>query len=188
MKLLLYCTKSKPYLIGRKYAPYKYYLDKGGKYSVMDSRDHIHNGKVVAECDFEVEEITPSNLVDFEIESCVDRVSMLKYFKPNLIWDNKFETLLNTFGNSTLGYAIRIKNLHIYNKPRPNKWFGYTDKKGYLCMVEKAPQNMMYCYDEFGNDYVLISIHSEWLCKILNGEKTIEVRKKVLKRMLENEH
>ena len=55
MKLLLYCTKAKPYLIGRNTD--KYYLDKGGQYSIMDSRDFIHNGKIVAECDFEVEEI-----------------------------------------------------------------------------------------------------------------------------------
>lgn len=33
-------------------------------------------------------------------------------------------------------------------------------------------------------DYILISIHPEWLCKILNGEETIEIRKKVLKEML----
>lgn len=36
-------------------------------------------------------------------------------------------------------------------------------------------------------DYILISIRPEWLCKILNGEKTIEVRKKVLKEMLGND-
>ena len=36
-----------------------------------------------------------------------------------------------------------------------------------------------------GERYALISIQSKWLCKILNGEKTIEVRRKVLKRMVE---
>lgn len=51
--------------------------------------------------------------------------------------------------------------------------------------VDKAPQNMMYCYGVNGKRYVLISIKPEWLCKILNREKTIEVRKKVLKEMLE---
>ena len=39
-------------------------------------------------------------------------------------------------------------------------------------------------YEDFD---ILISIRPEWLCKILNGEKTIEVRKKVLKEMLKNE-
>jgi len=42
---------------------------------------------------------------------------------------------------------------------------------------------MMYAYD--GEEKkVLISIRPEWLCKILNSEKTIEVRKKVLKEMM----
>lgn len=171
MKLLLYCTKNKPYVIGGYHKPY--YLDKGGKHSVMDSRDDILNGKIVAECYFEVEKMgldTGEGLVfdnGFNKESQLDLFEIAKYVGNNYY------------------YAIHIQNLHIYNKPRPKKWFGYTDKKGYLCMVEKAPQNMMYCYDEFGNDYVLISIQPQWLCKILNGEKTIEVRKKILKRMLE---
>ena len=43
---------------------------------------------------------------------------------------------------------------------------------------------MMRVYDRFGNKYILISVRPKWLCKILNGEKTIEVRKKVLKEML----
>lgn len=57
--------------------------------------------------------------------------------------------------------------------------------------LQKAPQNMMRVYDPWeidengvGEAYVLISIHPEWICKILNGEKTIEVRKKVLKEMI----
>ena len=44
-----------------------------------------------------------------------------------------------------------------------------------------------YVYEVRSNDitdYILISIRPEWLCKILNGEKTVEIRKKVLKEML----
>ena len=41
-----------------------------------------------------------------------------------------------------------------------------------------------YCFYNPDDINILISITPEWLCKILNGEKTIEVRKKVLKRML----
>lgn len=44
---------------------------------------------------------------------------------------------------------------------------------------------MMSVCDNQGNRYVLISIKSEGLCKILNGEKDIEVRKVVLKEMLQ---
>ena len=54
-----------------------------------------------------------------------------------------------------------------------------------LTRVFKAPQNMMLVRDMEDHKYkILISIRPEWLCKILNGEKTIEVRKKVLKEML----
>ena len=62
--------------------------------------------------------------------------------------------------------------------------------------LERAPQNMRRCYSTLYSNieadmpirtdsYILISIRPEWLCKILNREKTIEVRKKVLKEMLE---
>ena len=49
-----------------------------------------------------------------------------------------------------------------------------------------APQNMMRCIDAYDNQYILISIRPEYLVKILNKEKTIEVRKKVLKEMIKN--
>ena len=56
-------------------------------------------------------------------------------------------------------------------------------------MVNYAPQNMMYSWlwNNKWDRYVLISIRPEWLCKILNGEKTIEVRKKILKEMMKND-
>ena len=58
-------------------------------------------------------------------------------------------------------------------------------------IITRAPQNMMRCcYEKKSKEWetgVLISIKPEYLCKILNGEKTIEVRRKVLKEMLENE-
>ena len=53
--------------------------------------------------------------------------------------------------------------------------------------IKSAPQNMMKVKRVLQEDAILISIRPEWLCKILNGEKTIEVRKKVLKDMLNNE-
>lgn len=179
MKLLLYCTKSKPYLLKLKdkdvdfFSNYKKYFLCDLQYKDK-FKNYAFNGKILAECDFEVEKMgldTGKGLVfdnGFNKESQLDLFEIAKYVGNNYY------------------YAIHIQNLHIFDKPRPTKWYGYTDKKGYLCSVEKAPQNMMYCYDEFGNDYVLISIHSEWLCKILNGEKTIEVRKKVLRGMLKN--
>lgn len=193
MKLLLYCTKAKPYLIGRKYAPYEYYLDRGGKYSEMYSRDFIHNGKIVAECDYEVEKIKRTNTIgDWYYYENQDEILE----KSCIVDINKFFEYLK--GKN--GYAIHIKNLHIFDEPKElNDYitkqcqFGKCStceygKKEIHCgtidtPITKAPQNMMYCYDE-SEMKVLISIRPEWLCKILNGEKTIEIRKKVLKEML----
>lgn len=195
MKLLLYCTKAKPYLIGRKSAPYSYYLDKGGKYSIMDSRDFIHNGKIVAECDFEVEKFDFMSFLSYEDDvekyntevrklneickkSCLSATEMIFYLDTKALGTEN--------PNGMIGYAIHIKNLHIFDKPK--EIASYSSKQGYK--IFKAPQNMQYAYeftDKKGQQYVLISIRPQGLCKILNGEKTVEPRKIVLKEMLEND-
>lgn len=168
MKLLLYCTKSKPYLIGRKND--SYYLDKGGK-----DRDFIHNGKIVAECDYEIEVIKyNNNNYYFEYKYAFDslRESCLGF------------TELDNYLKCKDGYAIHIKNLHIFDRPMELNEFDKSHD--YLKPINKAPQNMMYAYGciQLNERFVLISIRPEWLCKILNGEKTIEIRKKVLKGMV----
>ncbi|HRF69945.1 MAG TPA: hypothetical protein PKV66_00780 [Candidatus Pelethenecus sp.] len=72
--------------------------------------------------------------------------------------------------------------------------------KNYI-RITSAPQNMCYAdeiivyptyvetnftgYEEYYENRVLISIRPEWLCKILNGEKTIEVRKSILNALKE---
>jgi hypothetical protein len=50
-----------------------------------------------------------------------------------------------------------------------------------MCIVRS------YYPKDYSEKYILISIKPEWLCKILNKEKTIEVRRKVLKEMLKND-
>lgn len=201
MKLLLYCTKAKPYLIGRKYAPYEYYLDRGGKHSVMDSRDFIHNGKIVAECDFRVEEIV-CDLRNTKEKGFFEEYTTKSLSEKELLYASQIDEIsFINYLDSKNGYAIHIKNLNIFDKPKElndyiTKQCQYDrcstceyGKKEIHCStidtpITKAPQNMMYCYDEKDEKYVLISIRPEWLCKILNGEKTIEIRKKVLKEML----
>lgn len=170
MKLLLYCTKAKPYL-------YKLFTRP---FDLTDNKinDNIKlNGKVVAECDFEVEEIYPF-YKDFECEDIFYEIPNKLDFDDLLKKSCLDNQQLDDYLYANKGYAIHIKNLNIYKSPR--------ELSSYTCV--KAPQNMQYvytCYDK--NEYVLISIQPQWLCKILNGEKTIEVRKKVLKRMLEND-
>lgn len=179
MKLLLYCTKARPIL--RKLNKYflsshtdNYYWKKG------QTVPYKVNGKIVAECDFEVEEI-------FGISRGTNQPD-----KYDFKWEDRIlkgACLTNEQMNDYIpNYAIHIKNLHIFDNPRelydclihPK-----IEPKYYGCEhLSKAPQNMMYVeLDDI--KYVLISIQTQWLCKILNGEKTIEVRKKVLKEMLE---
>ena len=190
LKLLLYCEKAKPYLyktddtmIEKMDGDYHTQLNK----AVLN--DNCLNGKIVAVCDYEVEEIfeelygdidwqhdylpttNTMSIVNLERESCLSREELYDYCN---------------------GYAIHIKNLHIFDEPKELSDYFTNEKKintldgcNWVCeSIDRAPQNMMYAYDSGGNKYILISIKSQWLRKILNGEKTIEIRKKVLKEML----
>lgn len=192
MKLLLYCTKAKPdlvddneeYKLGTSKNPFNTYNT-----NERGSCGYTLNGKIVAECDFEVEDLRiidddPLGAYWYETKTLSENEVLEK---SCLTGDELFDYL----GEDNEGYAIHIKNLHIFGKPRElsdylnnkywNSHFG-NDR------VSKAPQNMIRVYklkDIEWEEYILISIQPQWLCKILNGEKTIEVRKKVLKEMLE---
>ena len=202
MKMLLYCTKSKPYLIHESgcydsddmCCDYNCFsvVDRQELYNQDISLDETYNGKIVAECDFAVEDINykfydfnerlyETASIDDETlckESCLSEEEMSNYLPLERL----------CFNQDKVGYAIHIKNLHIFDKPRKlsNYHISYFNKEFNMMRekhIEKAPQNMCRAFD-IKDTYILISIRPEWLCKILNGEKTIEVRKKVLKEML----
>lgn len=192
MKLLLYCTKAKLYLADFK-GDYQTYssgkeldelFDKG--FNPNDIMN-ILNGKIVAECDYEIEEIkyveyadewgyetNTLNEDDLIEKSCLSGKQLFNYLKHC----------------NEGGYAIHIKNLHIFDKPKElNKVYKIENIGGMLFTkpLTNAPQNMMkvsvnhwrYATYEPNDIKRLISIRPEELCKILNGEKTIEVRKRV---------
>ena len=202
MEYLIYCTKAKPHRI---------VLDcvdsKGNKLKkcvpCLNPKMAI-NGKVVAEFDGEIEpivlvreknngalyswheyhdiNISNENECDLLKKSCLTLEQIEDYlpFKPFKIKTYGTRVTIND------GYAIHINDLKIFNEPKKLK--DYSKRIGQdFQVLSKAPQNMMYCVDLNQTpiqDYILISIRPEWVCKILNGEKTIEVRKKVLKEML----
>lgn len=176
MKLLLYCTKSKPYLVDLR--KYPQYIKNCGLSDIKTEWTNL-NGKIVGECDFEVEEMK----YHFGYYNMGDWFEILG---NACLTNNELDDYLQ--GEN--GYAIHIKNLKIFDEPKELNCFR-KKYKDYYFELTKAPQNMMKIWfvDDIGwvLDYVLISIRPEWLCKILNGEKTIEVRKKVLKEMTENE-
>lgn len=186
VKALLYCTKAKPYLVKDEF-PYENEPVYFTHYKEPGSWGLPLNGKIIAECDIETE----------EIKICGDEIR--NYFGNNAGIDIeeraclKFEQIEQYLcTNDYKGYALHISNLKIFDKPQKyqddylyrrkiNTYF-YNDE-----YFRKAPQNMMKVIDAYGDDeYVLISIRSKWICKILNGEKTIEVRKRILKGMIDN--
>ena len=218
MKLLLYCTKSKPLLWDNR--SFKKYMEEKGieEPSFITSNDmqtsfvaDLLNGKIVAECDFEVEEIKElgggEGLLFYT--KTLDCLEIVK--KACLKTEELADYLYKEYEDSK-GYAIYIKNLNIFDKPRELDYYTIVKKDDtfvgwHLEQLKKAPQSMMriitrqeedvsakWVYHKFFNacieldkgfrEKVLISIRPEWLCKILNGEKTIECRKRVLKEMM----
>lgn len=104
------------------------------------------------------------------------------------------QELLDYLKLGNKGYAIHLSNLKIFYKPYQLDDFFLLGRNGNVHVLEKAPQNMCnvsFKYvslkeeEHIRNDYILISIRPEWLCKILNGEKTIEVRKQIVKELKE---
>lgn len=199
-KLLLYCNKVKPYIMKYKDGKYK---EIASFYNKQDLETYdLLNGKIVAECDFEVEEII----------NCDTSFMIMKYddLQESYNYTNKIarDSCLNyndlrRYLGTNNGYAIHIKNLHIFDTPKElsdyYKFDGIYNDINNWKTIDKAPQNMMYAYDliselGFSGTYnmhlkknILISIKPQWMCLILNRIKDVEVRRKVLKEMLENE-
>lgn len=190
IKALLYCCKEKnkeDRLVRDEHYGKTFWL-----YGAITENFESLNGKIVCECDIETEEIEDKvsyfdswfneghhtkNMTNKELEkhSCLSYQDLCKYLGEGE-------------PNEVIGYALHLSNIKVFDKPR--ELSDYSRRIDDLCyqVIGKAPQNMMYAYD-FNltpiQKYVLISIRPQWLCKILNGEKDIEVRRKVLKGMVE---
>lgn len=180
-KALLYTTKQKPYL-------YKS-ISSNGVYRTYESklvgkmRDTELNGKIVIECDYEVEWNDTSWCCSDFIEhkglekSCLTKEQLFDYVRGR----NEF-------------YAIHIKNLHIFDKPKElSEYYGAIPKKmntldnlsPYVNVsIDNAPKNMMYAIDDNDKEYIIIPVSPQEMCRIANKEQTVLVRKRVLKEML----
>lgn len=198
MKILLYCTKGKPYLLRED-------IDEDLVFfgiNKIDITGNILNGEIVAECDYEVEDIELNEYDDYNYSIYSKTYYETKTLQEDDLCKQSCLTAdeLDEYLCNKSGKAIHIKNLHIFDKPRELREYLTCDGNyeiNNFHAITNAPQNMMYafkcnfkplCFATLIYDYkleknILISIRPEWLCKILNGEKTIEVRKKVLKEM-----
>lgn len=194
-RLLFYCTKAKPYITYDSY-------DK--RVWNTDLSELMLNGKIVVECEYDLVEVIKyasydctyyTNTIDtFGLpplllqKSCLDHDALDEYLKE----DN--------------GYAIYLKNVKVFDEPKElgecEMQVSEIDYDTLSCdsctmlkkdckecyynyrELRKAPQNM--CYVGFkGQKYILIPIKSQYLVHILNGEKTIEVRRKILNALKE---
>ena len=195
MKLLLYCTKAKPRLMISCKGEYKLEQD----FEIITDKAIVFNGKIIAECDYEVEHIwcelflreTPYGMKPeykyyTETSDDITKESCLTY-----------EQMDNYLEKKDINYAIHIKNLHIFDEPKElsdyyetkdmhsnedHNWYNF----GYH-YIDTAPKNMRLVSDKDngnGNNFIMISIKPDELCRVLNGEQTIIVRKKVLKEMI----
>lgn len=198
VKVLLYCTKAKPFLLEVEYDNQVLYATTqlGNADNLRINHKKVLNGKIVAECEVETEEIRLSEYPYY------DDCSIALFDTPTLTNDELLDKSclhhneLNDYLIGQKGYALNISNLFIFKNPVALSDYNVDNSSDYgsfgwafeenerIAPLKKAPQNMMKVFDKQGNPYVLISIRPKWLCKILNGEKTIEVRKKVLKEML----
>lgn len=209
MKYLIYCTKAKPYRIVMNC------VDNKGNKSKMCvpclNPKMAMNGKVVGEFEGTVEEIRHTayksryGSVDAYTTKTLSMPELLKGAHTTEKQLKMYLADTYTKPEYQKGYAIHIKDLKAYNNHEAKELNNYYQlkkcdscKSGYEssacqynedCMipvpVEKAHQNMMKVYDKEGNEYCLISIKPQWVTQILNGEKTIEIRKCVLKGCLE---
>jgi len=172
MKLLLYCVKAKPYLLNQNI--YEFYESKyiTSTHKFHEKQDYLLNGKIVAECDFEVEEI------DCKKADKIDR-----FYKYSRLTYRMLDEYLK--GNN--GYAIHIKNLHIFDKPKYLDELWVFDKQGLPNKLYNTPTCMKKVeMIRFLNttNYILIPVSPEEMCRIANGEQSVIVRKKVLKEMI----
>ena len=190
MKALLYCTKAKPYLYRTPEV-----MNFAGTFFTYSSNKNLENctlnGTIVAKCDIDL--ITKNDLV-FD-RALNEETQLLLSDIVNYVRDKEY-------------YCLHLSNIEVFVKPKDlseyctleTEQYAYFDWQGYHHQLrekelKKAPQNMMVVYEKnitinhLGNflnrKYILISIQPQWLEKILNGKKTVEVRKKILNCMKE---
>lgn len=188
IKALLYCCKNGKKLVDT----FKYDFDFPNQKMSWQTL----NGKIVAECDFEVEHLynayspyRENDIHYFDTDALNEAELIKRSHLSNLELENYFK--------NKNGYAIHIKNLKervmelsdVYKYDNSyNNMFGWIkeENKKYI-PLNKAPQNMcrVWIYED-GKwvMYILISVKPEWLYLELIGEKTIELRKRVLREML----
>ena len=191
MKLLLGCTKGKLSL--RKSIKDKdYYLDNGSKFNIIPKEDYKLNGKVVAECDYDVEKIKLIEIPEYAGDECntflydvsinfeTETLTEDELCKQCCLTPSDLDEYLDLYKEKdTYGYVIHIKNLKIFEEPKEITKFTYCNS---------FPKRLSLTYRE-DNEHCLPKVcfiiprSPEELCRILNGEQKSIVCKTVPKEM-----
>ena len=114
MKMLLYSCKAKPYLNDYRS------MEGCNQFVLMTKPYNSLNGKIVAECDFKVEEITYNDNAYY-----FDYTNAYAVLKRSCLSCCEIDNYLKRQN----GYAIHIKNLHIFDEPKELSDYVQLDKK-----------------------------------------------------------
>ena len=195
IKTLLYCTKATPYLYKSISRKGLYITERNKLNGVM--RGNELNGKIACECEVETEEI---KLIENEEQDMFFETNSMKgqtLDKRSCLKEYELDNYLNLYNHEIgekCGYALHLSNVkervmelsRCYSQSQVDN-LNIEEYFYQIKGIEKAPQNMQWVYilnhEDKLEKRLLISVRPQWLCKILNGEKTIEVRRKVLKGM-----
>jgi hypothetical protein len=173
MKTLIYCTKAKPIIWG-----YETFIEYGVGINNEQIGGGVNefplNGRVVAVCEVgEIEELECSHDFDGYPFIGTESFSEIEIEERTCLdwWD------IWGYLNGKNGYAYHLKNIKpVYMELGELKRIIGIPQFPCLVGVTKAPQSYMYVYYK-GEKCLLMSVKSKWCEKILNGEKTVEVRK-----------
>ena len=189
VKILLYCTKGKPYLYKTNFVKIEdvkkgildklvYEIDTNERLYLDGSKRKNLNGKIVCECECDkVEEIVYNGWWN----CYADNDSIESNYFDNDLACLSVEKLKNYLGDKN-GYALHLSNVKVFDRPKELRNYCKRLPNGDFQVLGNAPQNMMnVCEIKYLiEDYVLISIQPQHLVYILNGKKTIEVRRKII--------
>lgn len=182
-KLLLYCTKATPYLVkDEDCLNNPYYTHSSEQGSCGDT----FNGKIVAECECDLVE-------PFTTDYRMNREQTMRISKDSCLTINELSDYENRGESCPCLYGLHLKNVKVLNFDEQNRFGSFnclSSNSEIFKPIKRAPQNMMKVYYGDGEiiseeEYILISIKPQYLVHILNGEKTIEVRKKILNSLKE---
>lgn len=217
MKGVLFCPKSKPFL-NVDFVKDKF--DSAGEWAVyttnkMEECSNVVNGFAVAECDFEVEKIDFHHIHERDKHGILHAESWYthKNIGVGATDSDLLECSCMTFDELSDyllccdGYAIRIKNIRIFQNPKELSDYTIKIDKTYddiICdsctafdvdckqchnyydyeQVMKAPRNMMKVCEWNVEDEFLMSVKPEEMVRLLKGEQSIIIRKRVSKELM----